>query len=80
LETGTVTGVPIGVIPLRRAKVSVPPFTTPAGLVTVAVNGTLCAALEKGVEALDAVVVVGATPTVRLWEPSEDPARFGVGL
>ena len=38
--TGTVTGVPIGVAPLRIVKVSVPPFTVPAGLVIVAFSVT----------------------------------------
>ena len=75
--TLTVIGAPIGVVPLRIVKVSVPSLTVPAGLVTVALSGTFCATPMNGAEALAAAVAVAAAPTIRLWLLSEDPAKFG---
>ena len=78
--TFAITGVPIGVMPLRIVKVSVPSLTVPAELLTVALSGTFCAALLKGTEALGAVVVVVAGVTVRWCVLSELPPKFGVLL
>jgi hypothetical protein len=62
-----VTGVPIVVPPCETVKVTVPVFTAPLPLVTVADKVTFWLLVLKLAEALDAVVVVVAAETVRMW-------------
>ena len=63
--TLTVTGVPIGVVPLRMVKVSVPSLTVPAALVTVALSVTFWPPPLKVAEALAAAVAVAAALIIR---------------
>jgi hypothetical protein len=59
-----VTGAPMVVPPCETVKVTVPVFTVPAGLVTVAERVTFWPMVLKLAEALAAVVVVAFAPTV----------------
>ena len=61
----TVTGVPMGVVPLRIVKVSVPSSTVPAALVTVALSVTSCGPVTKVAEAEAAAVAVAAALMVK---------------
>ncbi len=65
--TLTVTGSPIGVVPLRMVKVSVPSSTVPPVLVMVALRVMVWSVVLKVVVALVAAVVVAAAPTVSDW-------------
>jgi len=53
-----VTALPIGVPPCSTVNVTVPTFTAPAGLVTVALSVTFWLLVLKLAEAFAAVVVV----------------------
>ena len=61
-----VTGVPIVVPPCDTVNVTVPVFTVPEVLVTVADRVTFCAVVLKLAEAFVAVVVVAADETVKV--------------
>jgi hypothetical protein len=62
-----VTVLPITVPLSDTVKVTVPAFTAPATLVTVAASETFWALTLKLAEAFAAVVVVAALPTVKVW-------------
>jgi hypothetical protein len=61
-----VTGVPIVVPPCDTVNVTVPVFTVPDALVTVADSVTFCALVLKLAEALTPVVVVAAAVTANV--------------
>jgi hypothetical protein len=75
-----VTGVPIVVPPCETVNVTVPVFTAPEALVTVADNATFWLLLLKAAEAFAAVVVVAPGLTVRVWVLSLLPVKFNVPL
>jgi hypothetical protein len=76
LETAPEVGVPTWVEPLNRVKVTVPLFTAPDELVTVACSGT--AGTPYPVSELKALVVVlASTVIVSLFEGvGPTPAPF----
>jgi hypothetical protein len=70
-----VTGLPITVAPCFTVNVTVPTFTAPAPLVTVAVNPTLWLLVLKLAVAFAAVVVVPAELIVSVCVLSLLPAN-----
>ena len=71
-----VTGEPICVTPLKIVNVTVPEFTVPDGLVTVADSATVWLLALNDADAFAAVVVVEAAFTVRFWLLSELARKF----
>jgi len=75
-----VTGEPIVVAPCVTVKVTVPAFTVPCPLVTVAESVTFWLLALKFAVALAAVVVVAAPFTVSVWVLSLLVAKFPPAL
>ena len=61
-------------------KVSVPSLTVPAGLVTVALSGTVEPPTLNVAEALAAAVALAAALTTRVWPESVKPRKLAVPL
>jgi hypothetical protein len=66
--------------PKDTVNVTVPVLTVPPALVTLAINVTFWLLSLKDADVLDAVVVVGAAPTVKLCEVSALTPRLVVPL
>ena len=75
-----VVAVPITVVPWRMVNVTVPPFTTPAALVTVADRVTDCPELLNVADTSAAAVVVPAALIVSVCVASVEAVRFVVPL
>jgi hypothetical protein len=75
-----VTGFPTAAPLLNIVNVTVPAFTVPAVLFTVAESDTFCALALKFAIAFDAVTIVAAPPIVRVWVLSVLVAKFPPAL
>ena len=75
-----VTGEPIVVPPCETVNVTVPAFTVPEPLVTVAERVTFWLALLNTAEAFAPVVVVAPAPTVKVCVASLLAVRLAVPL
>ena len=80
LATLTVTGLPMAVAPCKTVKVSVPRFTVPAGLFTVALSVTVWLPELNPVEALAAAVLLETAPMVRACVLSVAGLKLAVPL
>ncbi len=76
--TGAVTGVPMGVAPFMMVKVTLPTFTVPAPLVTVALSVTGALAVLKVAVVLTAAVVETAGFKVSVCVASTLPRKVAV--
>jgi hypothetical protein len=72
--------LPIAIDPLKIVNVSVPSFTTPAGLVTVADSGTVSDPTLKVADAEAAAVAVAAALMMSVWLASVYPRKLVVPL
>jgi hypothetical protein len=80
LTVPELTEEPTWVPPCETANVTVPAFTAPAPLLTVAVSVTFWLLGLNVAVALDALVIVPAAFTVKLCEVSLLPAKFPPAL